>query len=74
MNCRMCKSCGIESTVIMQDKGHSVMNEKSGYIGVDGVYVPPKKVEMFFTQYKCSKGHVFTSSSRQPSQEVETQV
>ena len=69
MNCRMCQSAGIESTVAVQDKGHSVMSKKSGYLDVTGVYVPPKKDEMFFTQYKCSKGHVFTSSSRQPDQE-----
>ena len=65
----MCKSAGIESTVVIQDKGHSVMNEKSGYVDANGVYVMPKKEELFFTEYKCSQGHVFTSSSKQPDQE-----
>ena len=70
MNCHMCESDGIESKVSVQDKGHSVMNEKPAYFDANGMYVPPKKDEVFFTQYKCSQGHVFTSTSRQHHQEV----
>ncbi len=66
----MCESEGVESNVVVKDVGHSVITENSGYVDVNGIYVPHKKNEMFFTQYKCSKGHIFTSSSKPHDQEV----
>ena len=69
----MCKSAGIESTIIIEDSKEKIVGAKPGYFDPSGEFISPKRDTMIFTQYKCSQGHRFTTSSKPPSQEVSPQ-